>query len=132
MIFLYESCICGKKYFFDDIVILYNYLKQKNRINECQMIIKIVKNRWYWKCVKCDNNFDPFCLNKRLVLVDDKINKDFYKKQLMHLICSNCYEYVKSHNQSRIQCNYCQSEHFITNAIKLTYQNKYNDSCTNY
>ena len=132
MIFLYESCICGKKYFYDDIVVVYNYLKQKNRLNECQMLIKIVKNRWYWKCVKCDNNFDPFCLNKRLVLVDDKINKDFYKKQLMHLICSNCYEYVKSHNQTRIQCNYCQSEHFITNAIKLTYQNKYNDSCTNY
>ena len=132
MIFLYESCICGKKYFFDDIIILYNYLKQKNRINECQMIIKLVKNRWYWKCVKCDNNFDPFCLNKRLVLVDDKINKDFYKKQLKHLICSNCYEYIKSHNNTTIQCNYCQSEHIILDAAKLTYQNKYPDNCTNY
>ena len=132
VIFLYEYCICGKKYYYDDIIILYNYLKTKNRINECQMIVKIVKNRWYWKCVKCDNNFDPFCLNKRLFLVDNKINKDFYKKQLKHLICSNCYDNVLTNHKTSITCDYCQSEHLIVEATKLTYKNKYPDNCTNY
>ena len=131
MIFLYEFCICGKKYFYDDLIVLYDYLKNKKRMNECQMIIKIVKNRWYWKCVKCEHNFDPFCLNKRLFLVDDKINKEFYKKQLKHLICSNCYDIISTKHQTTINCNYCQSEHVIVEAAKLNYQNKYPDNCTN-
>ena len=131
IIFLYEFCICGKKYFYDDLIVLYNYLKNKNRINECQMIIKIVRNRWYWKCIKCEHNFDPFCLNKRLILVDNKINKEFYKKQLKHLICSNCYDVISNKHQTTINCNYCQSEHLIVEAAKLNYQNKYPDNCTN-
>ena len=131
MIFLFEFCICGKKYYYDDMIILYEYLKRKKRLNECQMIIKIVKNRWYWKCVKCDNNFDPFCLNKRLFLEDGKINKDFYGKELKHLICSNCYNNVINQHMTKIKCDYCQSEHFIKEAVKVTYQNKF-ESCSNF
>ena len=132
LIFLYEYCICGRKYYYDDIIIIYNFLKSKSRINECQMIKKIVKNRWYWKCVKCDKDFDPFCLNKRLLLVDNKIDKDFYQKQLKHLICSNCYEYIHNRHETSVNCDYCQSEHLISGAVKLTYQNKYPDGCSNY
>ena len=132
MIFLFDFCICGKKYYYDDILVLYNFLKEKQRFNECQMIIKIVKNRWYWKCVKCDNNFDPFCLNKRLYLTDDKINKDFYGKHLKHLICSNCFDNPKFKYEAKVECDYCQSKHSIIAYDKLSYKNKDMDSCANF
>jgi len=132
MIFLYDFCICGKKYYYDDIIILYNFLKEKQRINECHMIIKIVKNRWYWKCAKCDQNFDPFCLNKRLYLTDDKINKDFYGKHLKHLICSNCFDMLRMRYETKIDCNYCQSKHTIIAFDKLSFKNKDMDSCANF
>ena len=132
LIFLFDFCICGRKYYYDDIIILYNFLKTKKRIKECQMIVKIVKNRWYWKCTRCDNNFDPFCLNKRLFLIDNKINKDFYTEKIKHLICSNCYESIKSNNKNSVECDYCKSEHHIEGHTKLTYKNQYPNSCTNY
>ena len=132
MIFLYDFCICGKKYYYDDIIILYDFLKSKKRINESQILIRIVQNRWKWKCAKCDKNFDPFCLNKRLYLTDDKINKEFYGKHLKHLICSDCYDKIIDSHISRVECDYCQSKHSIIAVAKLSYQNKDQDSCANF
>ena len=130
IIFLMEYCICGTQYFYDDFLKLYTYFQKKGKIKECDMIIKIVKNRWYWKCLKCDNNFDPFCLNKRLFLSDDKIYKDFYGKQLKHLICSNCYDVVvHMKKQKNVECYFCKSEHYIVGRIGLNYQNKYPETC---
>ena len=132
MIFLFDFCICGKKYYYDDIIILYNFLKGRNRFDDCQMIIKIVKNRWYWKCSKCDQNFDPFCLNKRLYLSDGKINMDFYGKNLKHLICSTCFDNIQTNHKTRVECDYCQSQHKIIAYAELSYQNKDIDSCANF
>ena len=131
-IFLFDFCICGKRYYYEDIILVYNFLKEKNRFDECNMIIKIVNNRWIWKCTKCDNDFDPFCLNKRLNLIDDKICKDFYENNFKHLICSNCYDYYYRNHKKNIKCNYCKSEHIIIDNSKLNYQNKIQDSCSNF
>ena len=93
-LFLFEYCICGKRYYYDDILTLYIYFKNKNKIKNCEMLIKIVNNRWKWRCIKCDKLFDPFTINYRLSLFDIKINKDFYDAEIKHLICSDCYDIV--------------------------------------
>lgn len=132
IIFVFEYCICGKKYYYDDILIIYNYFKMRNQIRNCDMIIKIVKNRWKWRCTKCDKYFDPFCMNYRISIFDSKINKDFYDKELTHLLCSECFEHLKLIQKKNVKCIYCKSEHFIMNAKNVTYENKTSDKCDIY
>lgn len=130
--FVFEYCICGNKYYYDDILIIYNYFKMRNLIRNCEMIIKIVKNRWKWRCTKCDKYFDPFCMNYRISIFDSKINKDFYDKELTHLLCSECFEHLKLIQKKNVKCIYCKSEHFIMNAKNVTYENKTSDKCSIY
>ena len=129
MIFVFDNCICGKKYYYPDLLVLYNYFKNKNKIKICEMIIKIVKNRWKWRCIKCDKNFDPFCMNYRLSLFDTTINKDFYDKELKHLICSECYDSIYLSQIKHVKCVFCKSEHYIVDSKRLTYENKSGDLC---
>jgi hypothetical protein len=93
------------------------------------MIIKIVKNRWKWKCFKCDKLFDPFCMNYRLSLFDTTINKDFYEKELKHLICSECYDAIYLSKTKNVKCIFCKREHYIMDSKRLTYENKSGDMC---
>ena len=129
IIFVFDECICGKKYYYDDYLVLYNYFKNKNKIKICEMIIKIVRNRWKWKCLKCDKLFDPFCMNYRLSLFDITINKDFYEKQLKHLICSECYDAIYVSKAKNVKCIFCIREHYIMDSKSLTYENKSGDMC---
>ena len=128
-IFVFDFCICGKRYYYDDLLILYNYFKNKNKIKKCEILIKIVQNRWKWRCIKCDKNFDPFCLNYRLSLSDPKINKDFYNKEIRHLICSDCYDLIAINKIKNVKCFFCKSEHIILDSIRLNYENKSGDLC---
>ena len=127
--FVFDNCICGNKYYYNDLLILYNYFKNKNKEKICEMIITIIKNRWKWRCIKCDRNFDPFCMNYRLSLYDPKINEDFYDKTLKHLICSECYDSISLNHIKNVNCIFCKSEHFITDAKRLNYENKEGDLC---
>ena len=128
-LFLFEYCICGKRYYYDDILTLYIYFKNKNKIKNCEMLIKIVKNRWKWRCIKCDKLFDPFTINYRLSLFDIKINKDFYDAEIKHLICSDCYDIVSYCKKKNINCIYCKSTHVITYSERLNYENEADDLC---
>ena len=93
------------------------------------MLIKIVKNRWKWKCAKCDRNFDPFCMNYKLTLFDKKINEDFYEKYFNHLICGNCFDVITVTKKKFVECMFCNSVHKIIDSERLNYQNKSDDSC---
>ena len=128
-VFVFDYCICGKKYYYDDLIILYNYFKNKKKEKNCEMIIKIVQNRWKWKCIKCDKLFDPFCLNRRLSLLDPKINEDFYEKEIKHLICSECFDTISSNQIRNIKCIFCKSEHFMVGSTGLNYENKTGELC---
>ena len=128
-IFVFDFCICGKKYYYNDLLVLYNYFKTKNKLEDCDKIIKIVKNRWKWRCIKCDKLFDPFCMNYRLSLYDPKINEDFYEKEIKHLICSDCYDVIYVSKTKNVKCAFCKSEHLITNSIRVNYENKSDDLC---
>ena len=128
-IFVFDFCICGKKYYYNDLLVLYNYFKTKNKLEDCDKIIKIVKNRWKWRCIKCDKLFDPFCMNYRLSLYDPKINEDFYEKEIKHLICSDCYDVIYVSKTKYVKCAFCKSEHLITNSIRVNYENKSDDLC---
>ena len=127
--FVFEYCICGKKYYYDDILVIYNYFKVRNKLKECEMIIKIVRNRWKWRCTKCDKFFDPFLMNFKISIFDSKIDKDFYEKELTHLICSECYDRLEITESKNVKCIYCKSIHFIMNAKNLTYENKSGEKC---
>ena len=129
-IFVLDYCICGKKYYYDDLLILYNYFKNKNKEKNCEMIRKIIRNRWKWKCIKCDKNFDPFCMNYKLSLYDPKINVDFYNKEIKHLICSNCFDAIAISQIKNIKCIFCKSEHFMVDSKRLNYENKSGDLCS--
>ena len=129
IIFVFDNCICGKKYYYEDFLVLYNYFKNKDKTKICEMIIKIVRNRWKWRCLKCDKLFDPFCMNYRLSLFDAAINKDFYEKELKHLICSECYNAIYVSQTKNIKCQFCNSEHYIVDSKRLTYENKSGDMC---
>ena len=128
--FVFDSCICGEKYYYDDLLILYNYFKNKNKEKTCEMIIEIIKNRWKWKCIKCDKKFDPFCMNYRVYLSDPKINLDFYDKKLKHLICSECYDVISLNQIKNVNCKFCKSEHYIRDVKRLNYENKEGDMCS--
>ena len=128
-LFLFEYCICGKRYYYDDILTLYIYFKNKNKLKNCEMFIKIVKNRWKWRCIKCDKLFDPFTINYRLSVFDIKINKDFYDTEIKHLICSDCYDIVSYCKKKNINCIYCKSTHVITYSERLNYENEPDDLC---
>ena len=103
--------------------------KNKNKINNCEILIKIVQNRWKWRCIKCDKCFDPFCMNYRLSLIDPKINKDFYNKELRHLICSECFNNINDNKIKNVKCIFCKSEHYIIDSKRLNYENKSEDLC---
>ena len=127
--FLFEYCICGQRYYYDDIFTLYTYFKNKNKVKNCEMLIKIVKNRWKWRCIKCDKLFDPFTINYRLSVFDMKINKDFYDTEIKHLICSDCYDLVAYIQKKNINCIYCKSTHVINYSERLNYENETEDFC---
>ena len=127
--FIFDFCICGKRYYYDDLLTLYFYFQKKNKLKNCEMLIKIVKNRWKWKCAKCDRNFDPFCMNYKLTLFDKKINEDFYEKYFNHLICGNCFDVITVTKKKFVECMFCNSVHKIIDSERLNYQNKSDDSC---
>lgn len=130
--FIFEECICGIENYYDDYVTLYDFLKSKNNKKYCGMIAKIIKNRWIWRCVRCDQVFDPSNLNSRITIIDNKIKKDFYVKELTHFICSECADYLKRRSENRVFCGFCKSEHVIINAKKLGFDNKVKDNCVIY
>ena len=132
VVFVFEECICGTEYYYDDYVALYDFLKSKNNKKYCGMITKIIKNRWLWRCVRCDQVFDPSNLNNRITIIDNKIKKDFYNKELTHFICSECTDYLKRRNETSVRCLFCKSEHAIIKSKKLSFENKVKDNCLAY
>ena len=68
-------------------------------------------------------------MNYRLSLSDPKINKDFYNKEIRHLICSDCYDLIAINKIKNVKCFFCKSEHIILDSIRLNYENKSGDLC---
>jgi hypothetical protein len=129
------ECSCGFKYKLTDFIYMINEL---NKIKENKHYKKIyekqIKNNWKWLCIICRESFSKRKSYYRLILSDDKIDKNLLEKiELKHLICKTCsldYNIGNPEREiSKIFCKFCNSEHSIDFVKKVDKENKTISEC---
>lgn len=129
------ECPCGFKYKLKDFIYMINEL---DKIKEGKHYIKIyekqIKNNWKWLCIICRESFSKRKSYYRLILSDDKIDKNLLEKiELKHLICKTCsldYNIGNPEKESsKISCKFCNSDHSIDYVKKVNKENKTISEC---
>ena len=129
------ECPCGFRYKLKDFMYM---IKELDKIKENKHYKKIyekqIKNNWKWLCIICRESFSKRKNYYRLILSDDKIDKNLLEKiELKHLICKTCsldYNIGNPEKEiNKIFCKFCNSEHSIDYVKKVDKENKTISEC---
>ena len=125
------ECPCGYKYKLKSFLTIIDELDKINEKSYKKIYEEQIKNNWKWICMVCKQNFNKNNKYFRLLLSDDKMNKNILKKlELKHLICTACYTNEKIEKKNNeIYCQFCDSKHTIDYVKFVNENNKTESAC---
>lgn len=128
-IFPYSYCVCGYKNRVNDYMKLIEFGEKNKESDIVEYLVRIIKNTWKWKCMKCFRMFNNGNNYYRIFFSDSQVNKKLYKKSIQHLICEMCSKEHKLNKGEKILCDFCQSEHEIIKVKEVDENNTEDSDC---
>ena len=128
------ECPCGYIYNLDSFLKLIFEMEKLKEKSYIKVYEETIKNNWKWLCMVCRQNFNRKNKYYRLIMSDNKIDKNILKsKELKHLICQKCAIENKvdkfDNGVGKINCQFCNSEHQIEYIKKVDSDNKTESAC---
>ena len=127
-----SECPCGYKYKLKDFIYMIKTL-QKNKLNSyISTYKKQIKNNWKWICLFCQKYFSKKNKYIRIYFKDDNLDEIILDKiEYKHLVCEKCAlnNNIKEGQNTKIKCQFCDSEHIIKEIKNVDENNKTDSNC---
>ena len=128
-----KECPCGYEYKLKDFIYMIKILQKKKLNSYINTYEKQIKNNWKWICVFCRKNYSKKIKFIRIYFKDKNLENSIINKiQFKHSICEKCSldKKIKIGENTKIFCNFCESEHNIEQIKIVGKKNKTNSDCT--
>ena len=127
------ECFCGYFYHTQDVLYMINELEKRKLEDQKKVYQDYIKYIWIWRCMECLHPFNVKYMYYRVFFDTDEIEKKIdtkllkSKKDLKHLLCSNCRQKLK--DEKIIPCKICEFDHEVK---KIDDVNEFNEesSCS--
>ena len=127
-----SECPCGYKYKLKDFIYMIKTM-QKNKLNSyINTYKKQIKNNWKWICLFCQKYFSKKNKYIRIYFKDDNLDEIILDKiEYKHLVCEKCAlnNNIKEGQNTKIKCQFCDSEHIINEIKNVDENNKTDSNC---
>ena len=123
-------CPCGFRYDLQAFIFMINKMEEKHLKDHQNSYREMIKKYFKWKCMICRKNFNNNVQNFCIIFKDENLDKKILKNiDFHHYICIPCGQNYGIKNDIRINCQFCHSNHLITDIKALSKDNEIESDC---